>query len=483
MSLVLGIDLGTSGCRSAAFDSGLNMLESVRAEYPLTVLGDQEVEQDAEMWWNSVKETVRGVTAKLGARSAEIKSVAVSSQGISVVPVGKDGKPLCRAISWLDGRAVGETAELLARYGAEEIFRRTGKRISSLYTLPKLLWIKKNRPEIYRQTYKFLLPLDFIQFRLCGNYVTDHTMAAGTMMYDIHEQKWMDGLLGENGIGADLLPEIAWAGSAAGKILPGAARELGLGENVLVATGAQDQKCAACGGGASERVMTVSLGTGSCITKLSERPALDQKMRIPVFSYMEPGRYDMEGVINTAGSALGWFREKFVPTKSFEELSQTAASAEAGALKFYPYLSGGSSPHWGEGLGAFTGLSLKSGPAECVRALMEGVAYHIRANTDVMDQMGRAADTLHVFGGGSKSGLWCELIANITNKRVARLESCETALAGAAKLAFRGIGEEAGELAEEREFLPRPDEVQKYKERYIDYETTRKCCFGNTETE
>ena len=255
-----------------------------------------------------------------------------------------------------------------------------------------------------------LMPMDFIQYRLCGNCVTDHTMAAGTMMYDIHGQAWMEDLLGENGIGAGLLPDIAWAGSVAGTLLPETAKELGLGTDVIVAVGAQDQKCAAYGGGASEQVVTVSLGTGSCITKLSEAPVLDDEMRIPVFSYLYQGCWDMEGVVNTAGSALEWFRKKFAPSMDYEELSGMAAHAETGGLKFYPYLSGGASPHWGEGAGAFTGLTLQSGIPECVRALLEGIAYHIKANTDVMDKAGQAADTLRVFGGGSKSDLWCRLI-------------------------------------------------------------------------
>ena len=152
-------------------------------------------------------------------------------------------------------------------------------------------------------------------------------------------------------------------------------------------------------------------------------------------------------------------------------------------MKFYPYLSGGASPHWGEGAGALIGLTLGSGTAECVRALFEGIAYHIKANTDIMDKTGQEADTLHVFGGGSKSDVWCGLIANITEKRVVRLKSCETALAGAARLAFKSLGTDTKELAPEREFLPQQKEVEKYKERYMDYETTRQRCFDKRETE
>ena len=482
MSLVLSIDLGTSGCRSAVFDQELRMLELSRAEYPLSVLTDRHVEQDAQLWWKAVEDTVGDVTSKLGARRKEIKSIAISSQGISVVPIGRDGTLLGLAISWLDTRAQAETEDLIRRIGRKAFFQHTGKRASAQYTLPKLLWIKRHQPERYEKVSKFLLPMDFIQYRLCGTAVTDHSMAAGTMMYDLKAQGWMTDLLTEYGIERDKLPDLAWAGSPAGTLRPELAERFGLSRDVIVAVGAQDQKCAAHGGGISNKAATVSLGTGSCISKLIPISHNLTNMNIPVFSYLTPDCWDQEGVINTAGSALEWFRNQFASDRHFDELTALAERTRSGNLKFYPYLSGGASPYWGTGQGAFTGMTLKSGLAECTRAILEGVAFHIRANLEAMEQDGNPSTELHIFGGGAKSSLWCQIIADIAQMPVARMESGETALIGAARLAFQAVGEQTRELRQDSTFLPM--ETGYYDEKYREYEEMRNCCFSRAaETE
>ena len=478
MSLVLSIDMGTSGCRSAAFDQELNLLAMARGDYPLEILSERQVEQDANLWWEAVKSTVREVTAQLGQRRLEIRSIGISSQGISIVPIDREGNPLAKAISWLDTRAEQETAELKARFGRRQIFQKTGKRLSPTYTLPKLIWMAKHAERLYQQADRFLLPLDFIQNKLCGNITTDHTMAAGTMMYGTASQTWLEELLEPWGIDRGKLPEIAWAGTAVGQILPHMAQELGLPRETIVALGAQDQKCAAYGGGVSEDTVTVSLGTGSCIAKLLRSPESGGNTTIPVFSYLSPGWWEAEGVINTAGSALQWFRDKFAPQASFDRLTEMAAEAETGTLQFYPYLSGGASPAWAQGPGAFMGISLRTGIPECVRAIMEGVAYHIRANVDAMDGMGEKANILHLFGGGAQSEAWCQIIADVTGRTVKRLRSCETALAGAARLAYRALGVQTESLPAEQEWEPSPKRAAAYEAAYRKYEAMRERCFG-----
>ena len=173
MSLVLSIDMGTSGCRSVVFDQELNLLAMARRDYPLEILSERQVEQDANLWWEAVKSTVREVTAQLGQRRLEIRSIGISSQGIFIVPIDREGNPLAKAISWLDTRAEQETAELKERFGRRQIFQKTGKRLSPTYTLPKLIWMAKHAQRLYQQADRFLLPLDFIQNKLCGNITTD----------------------------------------------------------------------------------------------------------------------------------------------------------------------------------------------------------------------------------------------------------------------------------------------------------------------
>lgn len=480
MPYVLAIDFGTSGCRSAIYDENLQMLCVAAEEYPLIVHSETEIEQDAEIWWEKAKTTIKKAVTDSGIAAKEICSVSISSQGIAFVPIDRQGNTLSNAISWLDTRAQMETKEIEARYGMQEMYQRTGKRISGVYSLPKLVWFKNNCSEIYNKAWKILLPLDYIQFKLTGRCVTDHTIAGGTMFYNVQTQQWDTEILGTYGLDAQKLPKIAWAGTVIDRISPEVAEELGLSEDVLIVNGAQDQKCAALGAGASQEVVAISLGTGSCLAQISSSPRPDDNMRIPFFSYVHKGEWDLEGVINTAGSAYSWFQREIGGKQSFDLLDEAAAEVRLpNSVLFYPYLSGMSSPCWGDGTGTFTGLSLLTTTGHMARAVMEGIAYSIRENLDAMAEVCGRAKEIRLYGGGSKSMLWCQIIANITNIPVTRLCSSETALAGAAILAYTPLDISVPRcLSCADTIYPEPDMVAMYNESYQHYEETRKKYFS-----
>lgn len=480
MPNVLAIDFGTSGCRSAIYNENLEMLCVATEEYPLIVHSDSEIEQDANVWWEKAKATIKRATAMAGVDKSEIRALSISSQGIAFVPIDKKGNALSNAISWLDTRAAIETEELACRYGMEELYSRTGKRLSGVYSLPKLIWFKNNKRDIYEAAWKILLPLDYIQFKLTGKCVTDHTMAGGTMFYNVECRKWDGAILSDCGIDISKLPEIAWSGESVGKILPSVADELGLSRELIVVNGAQDQKCAALGAGASESVAAISLGTGSCIAQITSSPKPDGKMRIPFFSYVRDGKWDLEGVINTAGSAYSWFACEMGGGQSYESLDKAASEVKLpNSVMFYPYLSGVSSPNWGEGTGTFTGLSLQSTSGHLARAVMEGIAYSIRENLEAMGEIAGRAKELRLYGGGSKSPLWCQIIADVTGTPVTRLTSSETALAGAAILAYAPLSVSVPQSLDSADtFYPDPARAEIYNESYRHYELTRKKFFN-----
>lgn len=479
MAYVLAIDFGTSGCRSAIYNEKLEMLYAAVAEYPLIVLSEKEIEQDADLWWSRALETMEDALTNGPVSPKEIKAISVSSQGIATVPIDEDGNTLDNAISWLDGRAEKELAMLEQRYGFEELYNRTGKRLSSPYSLSKLIWFRNHRSEIYEKAWKILLPMDFIQYKLSGKCVTDHTMAGGTMYYNIAAQKWDADILADNGLHIEKLPEIKWSGDVIGNILPELADRLGLSRDVLIVNGAQDQKCAAFGAGAAHDIAAISLGTGSCIAQLSATPVKDPQMRIPFFSYVKENVWDMEGVISTAGSAYNWFCREFGGGRSFDDLNALAAEVKLpNACMFYPYLAGACAPHWGDPTGCFFGLSLNTGLGHAAHAVMEGIAYSIRENLEVMALSCGNAKQIRLYGGGSKSDLWCQIIADITGIPVARLSSSETALAGAAKLAFSAIGVDTPNALDViKEFIPDPATAAIYNKSYERYEQVRKACF------
>jgi xylulokinase len=441
MNALIGVDLGTTGCRSVVFDEGLNILGEKYIEYPLIKLSHAEIEQDANLWWELSKQAIKGSIYKAGIPIGGIKSISISSQGIAFVPVDRDCKPLRNAISWLDTRAKEQLNKLLERYNKKDIYRRTGKRADETYVLPKLLWIKEHEPEIYLKTFKFLMAHDFVTSKLCGRYVTDHTMASGTLIYDISEQKWSNDVINNLGLDANKLPEIKWSGTALGFIRGEVAHEIGLKDNVVIAVGGQDQKCAALGAGITDGVAAVSLGTATAITIKWNNPILDLKMRIPCFSDLFKNKWVTEGVVGTSCASLKWLKQTLFPEKSYKELDLMVenVSCKTNELFFYPYLAGKSSPNWYENSkGVFYGISLATGSDEVVRSVFEGIAYQIRENLCAMDKSYKKIRELCLFGGGSNSRVWNQIIADVTGKRVTIPYTPETACVGAAILA--GLG-------------------------------------------
>lgn len=443
MAVYLAIDLGTTGCRSILFDSGLHQIADSYQEYGLMTPREKWAEQDASLWWELSLATMKNVIAAAGIPGSEIRGISVSSQSITIVPVDQDWNPLHNALSWLDVRAERQADRLEALFGAREMFTLTGKRIDPAYSLPKILWIKEELPAVYARTWKFLMPMDYLIGKLTGNCVTDHSMASGTLLYDIKNKVWSQEVLHKCGISEHLLPALKWSGESAGVVRPEIARALGLREDCVVAVGAQDQRCAALGVGLREGVMTISLGTCAAICKHWTAAKTEGDMRIGWSAYVHENSWVTEGVVNTAAVCLRWLRDTMFPGMGYDEINAEAQAAlERGStLLFYPYLNGPSSPdNYPDSEGCFYGVSLAAQRGDFALAVMEGVAFQIRIVLEAMEAFG-SVHTLVLFGGGSKSPLWCRLIANITGLRITVPETAEAAGAGAAVLAGIAAGE------------------------------------------
>ncbi|MFH1009468.1 MAG: FGGY family carbohydrate kinase [Candidatus Latescibacterota bacterium] len=472
MQTLLGIDLGTTGCKAALYSLAGERLGQSYLEIPLLKPGPGVVEQDAAQWWTLTQEAIRQALRSSGVSGQTVQALSVSSQGISFVPVDEQGCPLAHAISWLDTRATSETEQILSRLSEAEIFRLTGKRASPAYGLPKLLWLRAHQPELFARTHQFLTAHDFLLFQFTGQFVTDHTIASGMLVHDIARMGWSAELLGAFDIPVEKLPDIRRSGTALGKIRPEVARILGINEGALVAVGGQDQKCAALGASIRTGTATVSLGTASAISALVDHPLSDPERRIPLFPFFFPSTWDLEGVVGTAGGALRWLRETMFPKISYPALDEWAALAPPGAngVRFYPHLSGAGSPYWrADVLGAFLGLTLSTGPGDLVRSVLEGVAFQIRANLEVLESLGIPVAQLVLFGGGAQSGLWPKIIGGVTGRPVAIARMGDVATWGAALLAGIGAGLLTGEdlergMIREEPVLPSPPEcVEQYE--------------------
>ncbi len=468
MSIYLAIDLGTTGCRSILFNEALQELGSSYEEYGLITPKVGWVEQSAEKWWEMTLRTAKEAIACSFIDSTQICGISISSQGISIVPVDKSLKPLCNAMSWLDVRAQEQTM-LLKNQWEQDLFVLTGKPAEACYTLPKLMWLKENKPDIWEEAWKFLMPMDYLLGRFTGNPVTDHSMASGTLMYDIKNCCWSKEILNQYGIDENRLPQIQWSGECAGTVLPEVAKELGLRCDCVVAVGAQDQKCAALGAGLADGTVTISLGTAGAITKCWKEAKTKEISNVGWCGYTQPGTWVTEGVINTAGTCMRWVRDLLFANESYDIINEEAEKAlkRDSTLMFYPFLNGSSSPnYYQDAEGNFYGVNLSTQRGDFAAAVMEGVAFQIRILLEAMDAYGNV-DKLVLFGGGAKSPLWCQIIANATGMKILVPPTAEAAGAGAAILAARACGKDIKPLLCQKVYMPVQHE--QYENKYAKY--------------
>jgi xylulokinase len=457
MALLIGIDLGTTGCKAVVYDDAGRALGESYLEYGLITLSATMVEQDPLAWWDLMLQAVNAALDVAVADRRAVRGIGVSSQGISFVLLDEADRPLGNAINWLDGRATAECDDILARYSAEALFALTGKRAAPFYVLPKLLWIRRHDPDKWRAARRLLMGHDYLVYRLCGAHVTDHSLAGGTLLYDLAGLDWSGELLEAFAVPRGLLPEVRWAGAPAGTLRSEVADALGLGRDVVVAVGGQDQKCAALGAGINDRTATVSLGTASAIEQLMAAPATDPAMRIPAFTFLQPGRWVLEGVVGTAAVSLRWLRD-MLGADGYIGLDAAAAAAARGCdgVRFYPHLSGAGSPHWhADARGSFHGLSLATSRGHLARAVMEGVAFQVRENLEVTQTLAGRAERVIAFGGGAKSALWRSILGDVLDRPLAWAETVETAGLGAAMCAGAGCGLFSSVDEAQRRMLPR----------------------------
>lgn len=474
MRCYLAVDLGTTGCRSIVFDEKLFALSQSYEEYGLITPRENWAEQDAQLWWDMTLRTAKQAIKKANIDPKSIDGISVSSQGITIVPVDRDLTPLCNALSWLDVRATAQGQQLVLDWSKEAMFTLTGKPIDPCYTLPKLLWLKENRQALWARSWKFLMPMDYLIAKLTGVCVTDHSMASGTLLYDLKNCCWSKEVLEKYQIPEEKLPALLRSGEKAGTVLPDVAQALGLRADCVVAVGAQDQKCAALGAGLQDGTMTVSLGTAGAITKLWTVPDTTKQTAVAWCGYIFPGTWVTEGVINTAGTCLRWVRDLMFPGESYDIINQEAAAAmeKGSSVLFYPYLNGPSAPdYYPDAQGCFYGVNLASQRGDFAAAVMEGVAFQMRILLEAMDAYG-AVQKIVLFGGGAKSDLWCRIIANATGMEVIVPENQEAAGAGAAMLAAMATGVALSPLPAGNRYLP--DQKAEYEEKYRKYRTIEK---------
>ena len=481
---VAALDLGTTGCRTYIFDLSGTIIASDYQEWQSYYPSPSFVEQDANIWWDSIKKTTESAIKKSGIDKTDIVSLSVTNQRETIVPVDKEGNILHNALVWQDRRTIDQVQYIEKKVGIELVYKTTGLTIDPYFSASKILWFKDNKPEIYKNAHKFLLVADFIIYKLTGQYYTDYSNASRTMLFDIKNLAYSDDIASQLEIDLDKMPDTIESGTDIGEIVTD---ETAFDKKTLVVTGAGDQQSAALGVGVvTPGEMKCTTGTGSFILAYLDTPNFDPQKRVLCSCHAIPGAWVQEASIFTSGATLKWFRDEIgqVEFNLAEEKGQDPyelmiAQAEespigANGLLLIPHLVGAGAPHWNPlAKGVLFGLALGHQRKDLYRAVLEGVAFEIRKNMDVFKEIGITPKELKVTGGGSRSDLWNQIYADVLGITCVRNIIEEATSLGAAILAASGAGifPDIAKAAEtlckvDKKWKPREDNCKRYEKLY-----------------
>ncbi|MEO8166782.1 MAG: xylulokinase [bacterium] len=473
---LIGLDIGTTGVKGIVINQEGTTCASSTEEYPLSIPRPNWAEQNPEDWWNATVKVLKTLAASLGSGKSEIKAIGLSGQMHSLVLLDEQSRVLRPAILWCDTRTDKECNWINETIGEETLRNNVANPALEGFTLPKILWVREHEPEIYSRIAKVLLPKDYIRFRLSGEFATDVSDAAGTLMFDVAARRWSAPMLKETSIPSSWLPPVFESVDVVGKTTRSISEATGLpGEIPLVAGGA-DNACGAVGCGVvSEETILASIGTSGVVLAPSAKPRTDPEMRAHTFCHAVPKRWYIMGVTLMAGGALRWYKDTFSAGSTYDDLTSEAATVPAGSegLFFLPYLNGERTPHRSASArGGFFGASMRHEKKHFSRSVLEGITYAMRDSLEIIRRLDIPIRQIRLTGGGAKSKFWRQLQADVYGSEVATVNSSEGPAFGAALMAGVGAGvysnvaEAAARLVTVTETIQPSQESSIYNERY-----------------
>jgi len=445
MDLWMGIDISTTGVKVLVIDSQGEVVG--KAITPLTLSTPKPLwsEQDPTQWWQAAVKSVRQLIANNTVDAKAIKGVALTGQMHSLVLLNEKGDVLRKAILWNDQRTGEQCALLRARLGKKKLIQITGNDATTGFTAPKILWVQQHEPEIWKMTRHILLPKDYIRFKLTGEFASDRAGASGTLLFDLSKRNWSSYVLAALDIPVAYLP-ITYEGiQVTGTLLPSVATEIGLPSGIPVFGGGGDQAASAVGTGAVRAgVVSLSLGTSGVIFATTNKPTIEVEGRLHAFCHCVPGKWHLMSVMLSAGGSLRWHRDTFAPNMDYDKLLDSAADVHPGSngLFFLPYLTGERSPHSDPlARSAYVGLTIRHSFPHLTRAVLEGVSFGLRDSIELMKNSDLTKiSQIRITGGGSRSALWRQILADVLNSEIVTVNTVEGAAYGAALLAATGSG-------------------------------------------
>ena len=487
--ILIGLDIGTTGCKAALFSENGQLLGSASREYPVNIPQPGWAEQDAEQVWRLAQEALRQVLADSCVK--QVSAVGLSVQGEAVMPVDAGGQMLRPAILGMDTRTGLQNVWLSEHIGAGYLFQHTGMPVHTINTLPKLLWLQQNEPWIWKQASHFRLYEDFLLQKMTGNALISRCLASRTQLFDLRADGWSDKILQAIQLDRDRLSNVKPSGTAAGEVLPELAEAVGLKNRPLVVTGGHDQACGALGVGLVRPGLSmVSTGTAEVVEVAMGSADLNetlQKGNISVYAHVVPGLYLAMTLNHSGGLLLRWFRDTLCQSEKAEAQAKgldaydvifNHSSVEPSPLLLLPHFAGSGTPRFDIGSkGAILGLTFATTKSDLAKAILEGLTFELRENLEVLKKGQVRIDELRAIGGGARSKVWMQLKADITGIPVLAPRITEAAAWGAALLAGYAAGcypdlAQASEknLYLEQHFEPDQKRAQAYEARYKLYE-------------
>ena len=486
MSL-MGIDVGTTGCKVVAFDETGQVLAQAGREYPLITPQPGWYELDPERVWADVSDCLREVNALI--KADPVSALAISSQGEAMTPITRAGEILANSPISSDIRNIKQTAAMEAVLGARRIFAITGQPMSPIYTLPKVLWWRDNAPEIVERAWKFLCYVDFVAWKLGVEAAIDYSMAARTLALDVHALDWSDEMLAAGGVRRDQLAKPVPSGTIIGEIPRRLANELGFGGAVKVVSGGHDQPAGALGAGVLQagRAM-LSIGTTEALVAVTDAPRMEMlASNVSCYPHAAPGKFIALTGNQTGGRLLRWYRDELGAAerqigaetgRDIYDVIVDQTDDEPGRLLLLPYFIGSGMLHNDlSATGAIVGLNFDTKRADIVRAILEGLTYEAALNIRRLNDIGVPVEQLTAVGGGARSDRWMQIKADITNLPVSIIHTSEAASLGVAMLAGWATGvfdslEGAAEVLSQprKTFYPRPERTAHYQRQLTLYD-------------
>lgn len=482
MKYVIGIDLGTSAVKVLLMNENGEVCKETSRSYPLIQEQSGYSEQDPNEWIEKTIEALKELVEQFDGEVDTIQGISYSGQMHGLVLLDEENNVLRNAILWNDTRTTEQCKQIYEMVGEKHLIEITKNQALEGFTLPKLLWVKQYEPEILEKTAVFMLPKDYLRFKMTGLIHSEYSDAAGTLLLNVGQKQWSDELCQLVGIDIKICPPLVESHECVGTITGEIAEKTGLAPSTKVFAGGADNACGAIGSGIlSEGKTLCSIGTSGVVLSYEERNDRDFQGKVHYFNHGKENAFYTMGVTLAAGHSLSWFKDTFAEKETFESLLASLAEVPIGSngLLFTPYLVGERTPYADSNIrGSFIGMDSSHKRSDFVRSVIEGITFSLNESIEIFRESGKTIDTIISIGGGAKNDTWLQIQADIFNATIVKLSSEQGPAVGAAILAAYGCKwfesiEQCADVftSSAKTYTPVPENVEVYRHLYHLYKS------------